>query len=148
MLVISWKRAMGMIYGRNNAEVISFYSDSFNDDMAVLRLLYRDFPAALRKKISNPKISKRKVIARDCNKCVYCDATNDITIDHVMPKSRGGPNTYENCVAACYSCNNKKGNRTPAEAGMALPYKPRRPKFGIAVSKHKAPPEWKDFLIF
>ena len=149
MTVITWKRAIGMIYGRNNAEVITMYSDAVHEhEMAVLRLLYRDFPASLRKEIRYPKASKRKIMVRDGNQCVYCGAIKNLTIDHIIPKSKGGKNTYENCVTACYTCNNKKGSKTPEEAGMRLSHRPTRPRFGVGVSKQRAPEEWKDFLIF
>ena len=64
---------------------------------------------------------------RDKNTCQYCGSTKHLTIDHVMPVSRGGENTWKNMVTACFSCNNKKGCRTPEEAGMKLMSKPGRP---------------------
>lgn len=70
------------------------------------------------------------VFARDGNRCAYCGKPGD-TIDHVQPKSRGGADTWENQVTACFDCNQAKGNRTPAEAGMKLLWQPR------AVSKQE-----------
>jgi hypothetical protein len=70
------------------------------------------------------------VLARDNFKCQYCDkqmSFRDATIDHVLPKSRGGRNHWLNCVASCKSCNRRKNNRTPQEAGMSLIKKPSFP---------------------
>lgn len=71
-------------------------------------------------------ISKRGVLVRDERKCAYCKAHAD-TIDHIIPRSRGGLNTWENLVACCFKCNNKKDNRTPKEAGMTLLIQPHVP---------------------
>lgn len=63
--------------------------------------------------------SKSNIYSRDKGACVYCGVkTYRLTIDHVMPRSRGGMSTYENMVTACIECNSKKGNRTPDEANM------------------------------
>jgi 5-methylcytosine-specific restriction endonuclease McrA len=72
-------------------------------------------------------LTRRNVIRRDGNHCQYCGSRERLTLDHVVPKSRGGPDTWENLVAACVPCNNRKGNRTPEEAGMRLSRKPFRP---------------------
>jgi 5-methylcytosine-specific restriction endonuclease McrA len=66
-----------------------------------------------------PAWSKRGVLRRDAHRCAYCGTTAD-TVDHLLPQSRGGANTWQNTVAACTRCNNVKANRTPAEAGMPL----------------------------
>ncbi len=72
-------------------------------------------------------ISRKNVLRRDRFRCQYCGSRDRLTIDHVMPKSRGGRDTWENLVAACTPCNNRKGSRTPEEAGMRLLSKPYRP---------------------
>ena len=72
-------------------------------------------------------LSRRNVLRRDGHRCQYCGATDRLTLDHVHPRSRGGADAWENLVAACVPCNNRKGNRTPEEAGMALARKPYRP---------------------
>lgn len=79
----------------------------------VIRLIYKN----------RVPFTKKNVFIRDGFKCQYCGSTNELTIDHITPASRGGKNTFENCVAACKPCNNKKNNRTPSEAHMYL-YKP------------------------
>jgi len=70
--------------------------------------------------------SRTAVLRRDRYRCAYCGQTGT-TLDHIVPKSRGGRTTWTNCVAACASCNARKANRTPAEAGMRLDTVPRRP---------------------
>lgn len=67
------------------------------------------------------------VFIRDGHRCAYCGRTKATTIDHVLPRSRGGTWSWLNCVAACEPCNNRKGDRTPAEAGMRLRFAPYIP---------------------
>lgn len=77
-------------------------------------------------------LSRRTVMARDQYTCQYCGATPlraDLTLDHVLPRSRGGRSEWENMVVACRACNQKKGNRTPREASMHLARAPRRPRY-------------------
>jgi len=72
--------------------------------------------------------TKRNVLIRDRFKCAYCGARREkLSIDHIIPKSRGGKMTFENCVAACKPCNLKKGGRTPNEAKMYLNARPYQP---------------------
>ena len=66
-----------------------------------------------------PKWSRQRLMARDNNSCGYCGKPAN-TVDHIVPRSKGGGTTWENTVAACIKCNSKKGNRTPNEAGMKL----------------------------
>lgn len=73
-----------------------------------------------------PPISKHGILLRDKFRCAYCDKTAK-TVDHVKPRSRGGGNTWTNCVASCFSCNNRKDNRTPEEANMPLLITPHAP---------------------
>lgn len=96
---------------------------------AVIRLLYR----TARRHVPVVKYSRRNVHARDGYVCQYCGNPANLTIDHVIPLSRGGRTTWDNVVTACRSCNGRKGNRTPEEAGMLLRTVPRRPAgvFGI-----------------
>lgn len=84
-------------------------------------------------KLPLPKshFSRRTLYKRDNNTCQYClkkFATEDLTIDHIQPKSRGGQTTWENCCLACVDCNSKKADRTPQEARMKLHCVPKRPK--------------------
>ena len=72
-------------------------------------------------------ISRKNILRRDRFRCQYCGSRDRLTVDHVLPKSRGGRDSWENLVAACTPCNNRKGNRTPEEANMLLARKPFRP---------------------
>ena len=77
-------------------------------------------------------LSRRSIMARDQYTCQYCGATPlraDLTLDHVLPRSRGGRTEWENVVVACRVCNQKKGSRTPREAQMSLARPPRRPRY-------------------
>lgn len=102
-------------------------------------ILLSGFNGFIRPRVS---FSRRNLLQRDKHQCQYCGKTptrQDLTIDHVMPRSRGGKDTWENLVAACVRCNVRKGNRTPEEANMPLLTKPRAPKglprFGVTVPK-------------
>lgn len=86
-----------------------------------------------REKIYGPRmVSKRGVLDRDNRTCAYCGVTHANTVDHVLPRSKGGESSWLNLVAACRDCNNRKRNRTPEEAGMPLTVKPYAPKRKIA----------------
>lgn len=77
----------------------------------------------------NRSVSRKGIILRDGSTCQYCRKqlpSKDLTMDHVIPRSRAGESTWENLVACCFSCNNRKGNRTPAEAGLTLMKTPRQ----------------------
>jgi 5-methylcytosine-specific restriction endonuclease McrA len=75
---------------------------------------------------AGPGWSRPGVMKRDNNRCGYCGA-GATTVDHVLPRSRGGQNSWANTVACCYPCNQRKGARTPAEAGMVLRTRPTTP---------------------
>jgi 5-methylcytosine-specific restriction endonuclease McrA len=94
--------------------------------------------------------TKRNIFIRDRFRCQYCGSTKDLTVDHIIPKVRGGKDTWTNLVCACKKCNNQKGNRTPEEAGMRLLSKPRKPSYLelMILSRREIPEEWKGFLYF
>lgn len=81
--------------------------------------------------------SRRGVLVRDNFTCVYCGKRGD-TIDHVLPQSKGGPTSYENCVAACRKCNSKKDDLLLSEIGWSLPQKPSAPSWYM-MALFKAP---------
>lgn len=89
---------------------------------SVVRLrVYRRMPR------QNRAVSRRNIMLRDRHTCQYCGgvfAPKALTLDHVIPRSRGGAGSWENLVACCYPCNNRKADRTPSEAGMPLSRKP------------------------
>jgi 5-methylcytosine-specific restriction endonuclease McrA len=94
------------------------------------------------------KISRRAVFARDGFSCQYCGAGAHLTVDHVLPRSRGGRSTWENVVTSCSPCNLRKGDRLPAEIGMRLRQKPRapRPDVFISVAAPRQPESWLPYL--
>jgi hypothetical protein len=73
------------------------------------------------------RANRARIYKRDNHECVYCGSKKDLTLDHVMPKSRGGGNEWTNLVTSCFKCNLRKGNRTPDEAKMFLKQKPYVP---------------------
>lgn len=79
-------------------------------------------------RIHNIRPSRTRIYKRDGYKCIYCGSSKKLTIDHVLPKSRGGNNGWLNLVACCIKCNLQKGNKTPEEANMTMIRKPYIPK--------------------
>lgn len=74
-----------------------------------------------------PPVNRREVLRRDKYACQYCGSTKKLTLDHVIPRSKGGKHTWDNVVIACSGCNSRKGDRTPAQAGLVLHTKPKTP---------------------
>lgn len=135
--VVSAKRAMTLVMsGKALVEVPSKHSIKTSrmtiQIPSVIRLLvYRRVPR------HNRAVSRKSILMRDRYTCQYCRQPfmpKQLTLDHVIPRSRGGQNSWTNLVAACFKCNNLKQDRTPEEAGMFLAHKPAQ--IGIH-GKHK-----------
>ncbi|MEM1418500.1 MAG: HNH endonuclease, partial [Myxococcota bacterium] len=95
------------------------------------------------------RLSRRNVFLRDEQTCQYCGSRSDLTLDHVLPRSRGGASSWENLVACCRECNLSKGQRTPDEAKMNLQRKPVRPTWTVVVQLTGVDdplPDWEPFL--
>lgn len=92
-------------------------------------------------------VSRRGVLRRDEHRCAYCSA-HATTIDHVVPRSRGGADTWENLVACCLGCNNAKGDRTPSEMGWRLTSIPRMPfdSAWLVRGTERPAPVWSTYL--
>lgn len=102
--------------------------------------------------------SRRGLLGRDGHTCVYCGAgvgerrhgrvltRADFTVDHLIPRSRGGGNTWGNTACACRWCNGRKGNRMPHEAGMRLRWEPKTPRVSYLVVSGEIPAEWRVYL--
>lgn len=92
-------------------------------------------------------LTRRAVLARDAHRCVYCTVRAD-TIDHVIPRSRGGRNEWTNVVAACARCNHRKGDRLLSEIGWSLPRPPSQPSATVALvlGWAKRDPCWDRYL--
>ena len=94
------------------------------------------------------KITRRAVFARDDWTCQYCGARSNLTVDHVIPRSKGGSSNWENIVASCAPCNLRKGNALPRQAGMRLQRQPRTPSPNvfIHVASPTIPAAWQRYL--
>ncbi|MBL7716059.1 MAG: HNH endonuclease [Bdellovibrionales bacterium] len=117
---------------------------------AVLRLLSY-VPLTRKKQIV--RFSRANIFIRDRNACQYCGKVfpkSHLTLDHVVPIVQGGPKSWENIVTACKPCNQKKGGRTPTQAGMSLVRKPKQPRWLPATSFRMGvsitPERWKIYL--
>ena len=113
----------------------------------IIRLLtYERFPRP------RVKFNRKNLFARDGNRCQYCGKkfpTTELSLDHLVPRSRGGRATWDNIVCACLRCNVRKGGRTPREAGMRLIRDPVEPKTSPVLSlklSHRKYQSWKAFL--
>jgi 5-methylcytosine-specific restriction endonuclease McrA len=128
--IVDWKRALRLVV-KNKVKVLSYSARTIKGVEgaqvpvpAVMRLV-KLIRSVYRSRVP---FSKRNVLIRDGYHCAYCGNTDGrLTIDHIIPRSRGGRSTFENCVACCRACNLKKGCRTPNEARMYLRKRPVQP---------------------
>jgi len=153
--IINWKKAITLLF-LGKVEVIEEYGREIHSVSFTIKL-----PSVVRllKIVKRPKspikFSRQNIYARDRHKCQYCGArfsTEDLTYDHVLPKSRGGKTKWGNIVTCCFGCNRKKGGRTPAEASMKLIRKPTRPTWipaiRITIGFKQIPESWGDYLYW
>ena len=154
--IISWKKAIKLIVKGKAESIETKTKININGGMnafslsTIIRLVV-DIPWRAHK--SRMKFSRRNIMIRDSHKCQYCEkrlGKSNHTIDHVVPRARGGQTTYTNCVACCRDCNNRKGDRRLEESGMDLKITPKRPGF-MVLYKHYlteySPEEWADYII-
>ena len=147
--ICTWRRAVVLLM-KGKAEPIEHNGKLIYTNLpipTVIRL--RTYVKIPYKEIS---LSRRNLLHRDNYTCQYCgDRRHDLTIDHIVPRSKGGTDSWENVVAACLKCNVKKGDRTPKESNMSLSTTPRRPPSHVCfeISKHAAGGEfsWKKYVI-
>ena len=150
MTVCTAKRAISL-YFLNKIDVLSNYNEKVHSPSTSL-----DLPSIIKIKtyIKNNsmtvEISRKNVLVRDNYTCQYCKKkSKSLTVDHVVPKFRGGQDSWENLVAACKNCNQIKGEHTPEEARMPLMRKPKRPNrihyFQRLVKKKQA--DWRPYLF-
>jgi len=153
--VISWKRAITLLT-LGKIEVIEEYDHDIRSTSivfkcpAVVRLL-----SAFKRHKKPVKFSRVNIFGRDHYKCQYCGKKgrlDDLTYDHVTPKSQGGKTVWNNIVTACYDCNSKKRNRTPQQAGMKLRMKPIQPRWvpamTLRINQEHAPSAWATYLYW
>lgn len=134
--ITSWKRAFILLL-KEKAQIINH---------RVIRLFeYIKIPFT---KLRNNKPTRSAIYARDGHKCQYCGATRKLTIDHVIPKSRGGSDDWDNLVVACSSCNVKKGDKYLEQTGMMLARRPIQPRthLDIEISQTNLT-EWHEYCF-
>lgn len=150
LTICSVQRAIILIHLRK-AEVVEAEADRFVRSPSVKY----PWPSVVRLKMyvrvpyRRIGLSRKNVLRRDRFQCQYCGGRSDLTVDHIMPKSRGGHDTWENLVAACTDCNNRKGDRTPREANMELRRKPFRPSHVMFIRDYVGQVDecWKPYLF-
>ena len=148
--VCSVERAFVLVYLKK-AEMVN------DNDERVLHSVHQFFryPSIIRlyrfvnipyKKVS---LSRQNIYKRDNYRCVYCNSHADLTLDHVIPRSQGGHDSWHNLVTACQKCNTYKGNRTPEEAGLTMARKPFKPSFIMYLRDFsgRVQEEWKPYLM-
>lgn len=153
--VVSWQRAIQLLF-QGKVEVIEESENEVHTVRltikipSVLRLL-NYVPVAQRRRVI--RFSRENIFIRDGNQCQYCGKKfqrSQLTLDHVIPVVQGGGKSWENIVSSCKPCNQKKGGKTPGQAGLQLIRKPREPdwlprvtlEFGVSVT----PERWKIYL--
>jgi len=165
LCLMSWKRAVvwSIKYDNNNRygiEIIDFYKDDY-----ILTAGNKHYPIPavaktnrfFKTNLSQITFARKNIFVRDEYSCQYCGKKFEhakLTYDHVIPRSQGGQTNWTNIVTACVSCNSRKGNRTPKEAGMPLlkiPAKPEKrlrylPIYDYLTTIKEVPQEWKLYL--
>lgn len=129
--VCNIRRAIVLVLN-GKAEVLEEYdlmvtsTSEIFDAPSVIRLVYM-----IKRPYPRVKLCRREVFIRDDYTCQYCGMqTRDLTLDHVIPRSKGGPHTWDNLVSACRQCNHRKGGKTLAEAKLRLLTTPTEPRAG------------------
>ncbi len=156
--IIGWKQAVTLFYS-GKVEILESYASSLHSPSTTLQV-----PAVIRllkpfKRFFKPlKFSRMNVYTRDQYRCQYCGQSfkpNDLTYDHVVPRSQGGETRWDNIVTACgengHGCNAKKAGRTPTQAGMRLLREPFQPKgyhsFAHEINREMVPESWLTYLV-
>ena len=150
--IVPWQTAVTLLF-LEKVEVLEEYDEAIASPSITLRC-----PAVVRLKRPldgvkrGVKFSRINVFTRDGFRCQYCGEKKpmrELNYDHVVPRVRGGKTTWENIVTSCYACNDKKGNRTPEQAGMKLLRKPFKPKSlpmsFLAIDKGSMPEVWSGY---
>lgn len=127
---VNIKRAIALLV-TGKAEPLDFSGKGYSVHSPSLVILV---PEQIRLTMANtervwkvPPVNRREVLRRDKHACQYCGSTKQLTLDHVIPRSKGGKHSWDNVVIACEPCNSRKGDRTPHQAGMTLRTTPKAP---------------------
>jgi 5-methylcytosine-specific restriction endonuclease McrA len=178
--VVTVRRAFSLLY-RESAEVIHIEDGRYatydfltwceiSDFRSCEKQQHEDWVRSVNYQIQVPRVirlvrfdrvprqtlrfNRRHLLARDGNRCQYCGRSlhpSQLSLDHVVPRSRGGQTTWENVVCCCVACNIKKGGKTPREARMSLIRPPKKPKHDPLLSLKLSNPKyesWRTFLSF
>ena len=149
---VSWQKAMTMHF-QQKIEIIREYEDIWVSSPnkkfklpAVVRLINFIFKLPW-----GVKLTRTNILIRDRAECQYCRKRlnkKSFTIDHIIPRSKGGKTSWDNLVASCHRCNTYKGDKSPQDANLTLKKKPSQPKLNFFTYIHgEVPGPWKDFLI-
>jgi 5-methylcytosine-specific restriction endonuclease McrA len=145
--ISGWRRAIKMVY-KGKASVVVHSEVRINGmyylPLVVKLIAYVPIP------FNGPVLTRKNVYLRDNHTCQYCGRTGTLTIDHVIPKSRGGGDSWDNLVASCVRCNHKKGDLSLEEAGMELksrPYRPASVLYLHMTRMAKVPSSWHDYFF-
>ncbi|WP_236967631.1 HNH endonuclease [Microbacterium aurantiacum] len=149
LAVVSFKRALVLVMNdkatvveRLEGEPVWAASGSWERPAVIILTRYVRVPGS-----THVPVTRRGVLRRDGQRCGYCDKSAT-TIDHILPRSRGGADSWENLVACCLRCNNVKGDRTPQEMGWELrvaPRPPRGPQWMVR-GTDRSDPRWEPYL--
>lgn len=125
--ITTFKRAIILVI-KGKAEIIKNDDNIIRSESTIYSkpLIIRLFNY-ISHKMKNLRVNRNRVYKRDNYECAYCGSKKELTIDHIIPKSRGGKNTWNNLITCCLSCNLKKGDKTPEEAKMPLRFQPKTP---------------------
>lgn len=165
--LVTWEKAVSLIYNGKVKCIDSDWVSYEREDWLELSKHTKDFyvmrspsvsialpeVASLKsyvklRKEKGVKFSRQNIISRDSNRCAYCFGifpTKELTLDHVLARSKGGGTNWANIVSCCLACNLKKADKTPEEAGMPLLIQPRKPEWSGG-HNFKEMPSWARFM--
>jgi 5-methylcytosine-specific restriction endonuclease McrA len=150
--IISWEAAMTLVMTKDAEVIVESEANLVRTTTVAYKMpsVIRQFKKYKRKE--DVKFSRINIYMRDGWSCQYCGqkkSTKELTFDHVIPRDKGGPTTWENIVAACRPCNHWKANRTPAQAKMKLTKKPVKPKWlpqQMVLKMKNLPKLWEPYI--
>jgi len=149
--VCSARRALVLML-KEKAEVVESSAAVYHSEHAAFALPHvirlRSYVYVPRR--NGTRLTRRAVFARDRHRCQYCGSDRHLTVDHVVPRSKGGADAWDNVVTSCAACNRKKGDRLPQHVGLHLPRAPRAPEAAAFVYLHvdRVHDSWLPYLSF
>jgi 5-methylcytosine-specific restriction endonuclease McrA len=150
--IITTERSFVISY-KGNADILNSHPESFklvNPELDIKKPSIIRIYKYVDTRVHKVPLSRTNIYKRDNYECVYCGDGNvkTLTLDHVIPQSKGGPNTWNNLVTACKTCNSEKADLTLEEYGKEIP-QPARPHYLMLIKKLAyIPEEWKPYLFF